>query len=40
VGLGTLRDRLSALHGARAQVGLDALPDGGVCAWFELPAVS
>jgi two-component system, LytTR family, sensor kinase len=40
VGLGTLRDRLAALHGARAQVGLDALPDGGARAWFELPAVS
>jgi LytS/YehU family sensor histidine kinase len=39
VGIGTLRQRLAALHGARAQVGLDALPGGGVRAWFELPAV-
>jgi two-component system LytT family sensor kinase len=40
VGLGTLRERLAALHGERAQVGLDALPGGGARAWFELPAVS
>jgi two-component system LytT family sensor kinase len=40
VGLGTLRERLAALHGERAQVGLDALPGGGACAWFELPAVA
>ena len=40
VGLGTLRERLAALHGARAQVGLEALPGGGARAWFELPAVS
>ena len=40
VGLGTLRERLAALHGERAQVGLDALPSGGARAWFELPAVS
>jgi two-component system LytT family sensor kinase len=40
VGLGTLRERLGALHGDRAQVGLDALPGGGARAWFELPAVS
>jgi hypothetical protein len=39
VGLGTLRERLAALHGTRAQVGLDALPGGGARAWFELPAV-
>ena len=39
VGLGTLRERLAALHGERAQVGLDALPGGGARAWFELPAV-
>lgn len=38
VGLGTLRDRLAALHGGRAAVGLDALPGGGARAWFELPA--
>ncbi len=38
VGLGTLRDRLAALHGDRAAVGLDPLPDGGARAWFELPA--
>jgi len=40
VGLSTLRDRLAALHGARAQVGLEALPGGGARAWFELPAVT
>jgi hypothetical protein len=40
IGLGTLRERLAALHGERAQVGLEALPDGGARAWFELPAVS
>ncbi|HEX6239595.1 MAG TPA: histidine kinase [Polyangiales bacterium] len=40
VGLGTLRDRLAALHGTRAQVGLDALPGGGARAWFDLPAVT
>ena len=40
VGLGTLRERLAALHGAHAQVGLDALPGGGARAWFELPAVT
>jgi hypothetical protein len=40
VGLGTLRERLAALHGERAQVGLDALPGGGARAWFELPAVA
>jgi hypothetical protein len=40
VGLSTLRERLAALHGERAQVGLDALPGGGARAWFELPAVS
>jgi len=40
VGLGTLRERLAALHGERAQVGLDALPSGGARAWFELPAVT
>lgn len=40
VGIGTLRERLAALHGVHAQVGLDALPGGGVRAWFELPAVS
>jgi LytS/YehU family sensor histidine kinase len=39
VGLGTLRERLAALHGDRAQVGLEALPGGGARAWFELPAV-
>jgi hypothetical protein len=39
VGLSTLRERLAALHGERAQVGLDALPQGGARAWFELPAV-
>jgi two-component system LytT family sensor kinase len=39
VGLGTLRERLAALHGRRAQVGLEALPGGGARAWFELPAV-
>jgi len=38
VGLGTLRDRLAALHGERAQVGLSARDGGGVVAWFELPA--
>jgi hypothetical protein len=38
VGLGTLRDRLQALHGERAQVGLNARDGGGVVAWFELPA--
>jgi len=38
VGLGTLRERLAALHGERAQVGLAARADGGVVAWFELPA--
>jgi hypothetical protein len=38
VGLGTLRDRLAALHGERAQVGLSARTGGGVLAWFELPA--
>lgn len=40
VGLGTLRERLAALHGERARVGLDALPGGGARAWFELPAVT
>jgi two-component system, LytTR family, sensor kinase len=40
VGLGTLRERLAALHGEHAQVGLDALPGGGARAWFELPVVS
>lgn len=40
VGLGTLRERLAALHGERMQVGLEALPGGGVRAWFELPALS
>ena len=40
VGLGTLRDRLAALHGERAQVGLSARDDGGVVAWFELPALA
>ncbi len=38
VGLGTLRERLRALHGERAQVGLDPRTGGGVIAWFELPA--
>jgi len=38
VGLGTLRERLMALHGERAQVGLAARAGGGVIAWFELPA--
>jgi hypothetical protein len=38
VGLGTLRERLAALHGDRAQVGLSARAGGGVIAWFELPA--
>ncbi len=38
VGLGTLRERLAAMHGARAAVGLDPLPGGGARAWFELPA--
>jgi LytS/YehU family sensor histidine kinase len=38
VGFGTLRDRLAALHGERAQVGLQTLAGGGVLAWFELPA--
>lgn len=38
VGLGTLRERLVALHGERAQVGLQATAGGGVLAWFELPA--
>jgi type II secretory pathway component PulM len=38
VGFGTLRDRLAALHGEHAQVGLQALAGGGVLAWFELPA--
>jgi anti-sigma regulatory factor (Ser/Thr protein kinase) len=38
VGLGTLRERLVALHGERAQVGLQATARGGVLAWFELPA--
>jgi hypothetical protein len=33
-----LRERLTALHGDRAQVGLDARPGGGATAWFELPA--
>jgi len=39
VGLGTLRERLAAMHGERAQVGLEPLPGGGARAWFELPAV-
>ena len=38
VGLGTLRERLTALDGDRAQVGLDARAGGGATAWFELPA--
>jgi len=37
VGFGTLRERLQALHGAQAQVGLTARAGGGVLAWFELP---
>jgi two-component system LytT family sensor kinase len=40
VGLSTLRERLAALHGERAAVGLEALPGGGARAWFELPAVT
>jgi LytS/YehU family sensor histidine kinase len=40
VGLGTLRERLAALHGDRARLGLEALPGGGARAWFELPAAS
>ena len=38
VGLGTLRERLAALHGDRAQVRLVARVGGGAIAWFELPA--
>jgi signal transduction histidine kinase len=38
VGLGSLRERLAALHGERAQVGLAARAGGGTVAWFELPA--
>ena len=38
VGLGTLRERLIALHGDRAQVRLVARVGGGAIAWFELPA--
>jgi len=38
VGLGTLRERLTALHGTRSAVGLEPLAGGGVRAWFELPA--
>ena len=38
VGLGTLRERLTALHGDRAQVRLVARVGGGAIAWFELPA--
>jgi hypothetical protein len=38
VGLGTLRERLTALHGDRAEVGLAARDAGGAVAWFELPA--
>ena len=38
VGLGTLRERLMAMHGDRAQVGLAPREGGGVVAWFELPA--
>jgi hypothetical protein len=40
VGLGTLRERLAALHGDRAGVGLEPLPGGGARAWFELPATA
>ncbi|MBE7417166.1 MAG: histidine kinase [Ideonella sp.] len=38
VGLGTLRERLAALHGAHSAVGLEPLAGGGARAWFELPA--
>ncbi len=38
VGLGTLRERLTALHGDRAQVRLVARVGGGAIAWFDLPA--
>jgi LytS/YehU family sensor histidine kinase len=38
VGLGTLRERLAALYGGRARVGLAGREGGGVVAWFELPA--
>lgn len=38
VGLGTLRERLAALHGTRSAVGLEPLAGGGTRAWFELPA--
>lgn len=40
VGLGTLRERLAALHGDRAGFGLQPLPGGGARAWFELPATA
>ncbi|WP_244927504.1 GAF domain-containing sensor histidine kinase [Nocardioides sp. W7] len=35
IGLATCR-RIVEAHGG--QIGLDASPDGGTCAWFELPA--
>jgi signal transduction histidine kinase len=35
VGLSTCR-RIVEAHGGR--IGLDAAPDGGTVAWFELPA--
>jgi signal transduction histidine kinase len=37
VGLDTLRQRLAALYGARASLGLESLTPGGALAWFELP---
>lgn len=37
VGLDTLRQRLRALHGARAAVGLEPCTPVGARAWFELP---
>lgn len=37
VGLDTLRQRLAALYGTRASLGLEPLASGGARAWFELP---
>ena len=37
IGLATLRQRLQALHGARAVVGLEPRAPAGARAWFELP---
>lgn len=37
VGLATLRQRLVALHGPRAAMGLEPLAPAGARAWFELP---